>query len=400
VVLGCAGRQQGSVTLSGWTASPIEEKLLLKMVTEFEASHPGVTVVYEPIPGNYMDKIQLMLGTRTAPDVFYLESFYAPAMEAFDVLEPLDEYIKRDSVDLADFEPALSSAFQSGGKTYGLVKDYTTVGLFYNTEMFKKEGITGPPRTWEEFLVICKKLTKDADGDGNIDQWGFCINPSLEYLLPFVYQNGGSFFDDGGTRVAILDPPFMEALTFFVALYKDGYAVQPSDIGAGWPADAFGKGSIGMMCSGNFAIPFLENNYPQTKFAIAELPQKKEKATLAFTVGYVIAKHCEHKEQAWELLKYLTSVEGMTKWTALGLALPPRKSVVKINRLDNDPLRKALVEGAAYARPWQLSRSYQILDETQSSLQRIFLTAAPVQTEMADLKKRVEKVMHQDAGEK
>ena len=391
IFLSCSGREKGTVTLSGWVASPVEEKLLLKIIDEFEKKHPDIKVVYEPIPGNYMDKIQLMLATGTAPDVFYLESFYAPAMAAYDVLQPLDEYIKRDSVDLSDFEPALLSAFQFDGKTYGLVKDYTTLGLFYNTKIFNEAGIKNPPKNWEEFYDDCKKLTKDTNGDGKIDQWGFCINPSLEYLLPFVYQNGGSFFNEDGTKLAILDSSFIDALNFYVKLYKDGYAIQPSDVGSAWTGDAFGKDKIGMILSGNFAIPFLENNYSNTKYTIAELPMHKKKSTMAFIVGYVIPKHSKNKEKAWQLLNYLTGVEGMAKWTSLGMALPPRKSVVEINKLNQDTIKKALVDGAVYAKPWQLSVYYRIFDETQSSLQKIFLTNTPVKTEMNDLYNRVTK---------
>lgn len=393
VFLSCSGRERGTVTLSGWVSSPVEEKFLTMMIKEFEEKHPEIKVVYEPIPGNYMDKILLMLASQTAPDVFYLDGFYAPAMVAYDVLQPLDEYIKKDNVDIADFEPALLKAFQFDGKTYGLIKDYTSVGLFYSTEMFAKQGIQGPPKNWEEFYAICRKLTKDTNGDGKIDQWGFCINPSLEYLLPFVYQNGGSFFSDDGSTLKILDPAFIEALKFFVKLYKEGYAVQPSDVGSEWPGDAFGEGRIGMMCSGNYAIPFLESNHPKTKYAIAELPEHKEKATLAFVVGYVISKNCRNKDDAWLLLNYLTGPQGMAKWTSLGLALPPRRSVVEMNELDKDSLKEALIRGAEYARPWQLSKHYRIIDETQSALQKIFLTDTPVDTEMKELNDRLERMM-------
>jgi multiple sugar transport system substrate-binding protein len=396
--LSCSGRERGTVTLSGWVSSPVEEKLLTKIIRKFEEEHPEIKVVYEPIPGNYMDKILLMLASRTAPDVFYLDAFYAPAMVTYNVLEPLDAYIRRDSVDVADFEPALLKAFQFGGKTYGLIKDYTSVGLFYNTEMFRKEGIERPPRNWEEFYEVSRKLTKDTNGDGKPDQWGFCINPSLEYLLPFIYQNGGSFFSKDGSRLTILDSAFIEALKFFVKLYKDGYAVQPSDVGSAWPGDAFGQGRIGMMCSGNFAIPFLENNHPGTRYAIAELPRHKERATLAFIVGYVMSKDCPNKDEAWQLLNYLTGVQGMADWTSLGLALPPRRSVVKLNGLEQDSLKRALVVGSEYARPWQLSEQYRIIDEMQSALQKIFLTDVPVEKEMKSLNDSLERMLARHNG--
>ena len=75
-VYSCVKIDNEAVRLSGWVSSPIEDKMVQELVAEFEKKHPDIKVNYEPIPGNYMDKIQLMLATNTAPDVFYLDAFY------------------------------------------------------------------------------------------------------------------------------------------------------------------------------------------------------------------------------------------------------------------------------------------------------------------------------------
>jgi ABC-type glycerol-3-phosphate transport system substrate-binding protein len=45
VFLSCSGREKGTVTLSGWITSPIEEKLLTKIIKDFQEKHPDIKVV-------------------------------------------------------------------------------------------------------------------------------------------------------------------------------------------------------------------------------------------------------------------------------------------------------------------------------------------------------------------
>ena len=67
--------------------------------------------------------------------------------------------------------------------------------------------------------------------------------------------------------------------------------------------------------------------------------------TLSYTVSYSIGADSANKDQAFVLLSYLAGVEGMTKWTAGGVALPSRKDVPTPAGKD------VLTKGSAYARP-------------------------------------------------
>ena len=50
--------------------------------------------------------------------------------------------------------------------------------------------------TWEKFREYCRILTKDTDGDNNIDQWGYSgwWNPVLDKL---VYSFSTSYTSSG-----------------------------------------------------------------------------------------------------------------------------------------------------------------------------------------------------------
>jgi multiple sugar transport system substrate-binding protein len=136
--------------------------------------------------------------------------------------------------------------------------------------------------------------------------------------------------------------------------HKDQSAAQASDVGTGWGGEMFGQQKAAMVFEGNWAIPFLLQNFPDLEFGTAELPTVNgKKGTMAFTVAYVMNKDSKNKEAAWRLLSFLTGKEGMKIWTSKGFELPSRKSVAAELGYDKDELRGAIVAGGAYATPWQ-----------------------------------------------
>jgi multiple sugar transport system substrate-binding protein len=99
-------------------------------------------------------------------------------------------------------------------------------------------------------------------------------------------------------------------------------------------------------------IPFLKDKDPNLNYGIAELPGGKQKATLAFTVAYVMNKNSKNKDDAFKLLEFLTGKEGQQFVVDSGLALPSRKSMEEGFRAKY-PDRVAFIDGAAYSYPWQ-----------------------------------------------
>ena len=75
----CSSSEGDSLRLSSWVSSPSETELFKATLEDFRAQQPALDFKYEPIPGNYSEKLQLMLGTKTAPDLFFLKGMTAPS---------------------------------------------------------------------------------------------------------------------------------------------------------------------------------------------------------------------------------------------------------------------------------------------------------------------------------
>jgi multiple sugar transport system substrate-binding protein len=333
-----------TIKLGMWSSSPAEKKIVDDQIAKFKEKYPNIDVQIETIVGDYMQKLQTELASNTAPDIFYLDSMPAPQLMSSGVLEPLDDYIKKYNVDVNDFEPALLSAFQWDGKTYGLPKDFNTLALFYNKDMFKAAGINEPPKTWEELRDVAKKLTKDGVK-------GLVLSADLARFDAFINQNGGSVYQDG--KVTLNLPENAQALDFYVSLItKDKVADTPQNMGEGWNGDAFAAKKAAMAIEGGWMIPFLKEKAPDLNYGIAELPAGKQKSTMAFTVAYVMNKNSKHKDEAFKLIEFLTGKEGQQFVVDSGLALPSRKSMQEGFK-EKYPERAAFVDGASYAVPWQ-----------------------------------------------
>lgn len=343
-----------TLKLSGWGASPTEQRLLQQVLHRFEETHPSIRVRFETIADQYMDVIKTRLIGDAGPDVFYLDALEAPFLMQSGVLEPLEPYIT-ESFDLKDVDPNLLAAFQGQGHIFGLPKDYSTLALFYNRRAFAEAGLSQPPTTWEELRDSAARLTRDRNQDGRLDQYGFGIVPELARLTFMVAATGGQVVNEEGWAT-FATPEAIQGLQLTVEQYqRDRTAARPPDVGTHSTTEMLGQGKAAMVLEGNWAIPFLQETFPELDFATAEVPRiQGQPGTMVYTVAYVMNHRCRYKREAWELIAYLTGKDGMKQWTGTGFALPTRHSVAAALGYDRDTLRSPLVAGAAYATPWQI----------------------------------------------
>ncbi len=142
-----------------------------------------------------------------------------------------------DATAVDNLWPAIKSAYMydgsniGSGSLYCLPKDLSCFAFAYNKDLFDEAGLEYPdpenPYTWEEFADVCQKLTKDKDGDGEIDQWGVA-NANAFGFTPYVYGNGGQFLNDDQTKVVIDENQnFKDAFQYYTDLTLK-YKVTPT----------------------------------------------------------------------------------------------------------------------------------------------------------------------------
>lgn len=151
------------------------------------------------------------------------------------LLLPVDEYF--------DFnDPKWPQGIQNFGSHEGKMYGFKSLvhsgsGIYYNKTLFEREGLPDPHDliaednwTWDTFLDIAQRATKDTDGDGVTDQWGFTnVGGNLARIL--IHSNDGKLIDhrDGKYVFAHDDPNTVEALQFMSDLFNVHKVVAPNE---------------------------------------------------------------------------------------------------------------------------------------------------------------------------
>jgi multiple sugar transport system substrate-binding protein len=349
VVAGCSNKESssdsgGKVELTFmFSGQPQEQTAYKNVVKKFEEKHPNVKVNVVVTTGDqYATKLKAAIAGRKIPDVFYFNPGELRAYVNSNILLDITKYVESSKdVNLNDiWEKGINKYRFDGekvgqGSIYGLPKDLGPFALGYNKTMFEKTGIPLPdkdkPYTWEEFIEVCKKLTRDTNGDGKLDQWGTGLNATWT-LQAFVWSNGADWIDESKTKVTVDDPKFIEALQFFADM-QNKYKVTPS-IAEAQTLDTYQRwlrGQLGFFPVGPWDLAAFDK---QIKFEYDLIPwpagSTGKPATWVGSLGIGVSSMTKHPKEAVELALYLSAdPEGQKALVDQRVQLPNSVKVAK-----------------------------------------------------------------------
>lgn len=310
---------------------------LIKEVIGNDLKAQGIEVSYEPLEGDYNASLYNALSAGTAADLFYIPAETAPGIIATGKVLPLN-----GRVDTSPFIGSLQQAFTVDGKVYGIAKDFNTLALFYNKDLFDEAGVPYPTasETWDSLAQKLKKIA--ALGS---DVYGACLPADFARFGPFAFSAGWKpFAADGSSN--LLDPAFVKAVDYYTGLVKDGVAVQPSDVGQSWGGGCFATDNFGVAFEGAWILGFLRNQAPNLKYGTTYMPigPSGQRGNFTYTVAYGVNKDSPHLQAALTVLKALTSAKAQQWVLEQGLAIPSRKALA-----DNPYFQKTSAEAQANA---------------------------------------------------
>ncbi len=354
------------LVLMGWSSSPAENERLQQMVDAYNAANPGTKWILSQVP-DYDTKLQVSIAGGSPPDAFYVDAFKFFDLQGANALDNGNDKIENSD----GFVPNLRNAFVADGQFYCPPKDFSTLALEYNTAMFDAAGLEYPTAdwTWQDMEDAAAKLTNKDAG-----VYGMVITPDMARWLAFLYQAGGSVYNEDATQMTINSPEALEAMNFYAGF-----------VSTGWPGEAFGQGKAAMVIEGNWIMSYLKDQFPDLKFGVSELPAgPAQKATMSFTVCYAAPAAGKNLTESWKMINYLTGNEGMAAWTGLGLAMPTRTDL-QAPWLEKFPEQTAFMNGAGYSYPWQFVSGFQaVLDTMNSGLQQVFAGMATSEQVLAE----------------
>lgn len=322
-LMGSAALAQTTVRIMGYGGQdPAVVQRLLSEVIGDDLKAEDITVQYEPLEGDYNAALTNALSAGTAADLFYLPDSTAPGLIATGKVLPLG-----DLVDSSAYLDNLNQTFTQDGKLYGIAKDFNTLAVFYNKDLFDEAGVEYPNAD-DDWNTFADKLRQVSDALGP-DVYGACLPADFARMGAFAYANGWEPFGADG-KANLQDPAFVEAFNWYTGLVKDGVAVQPSDVGAGWPGDCLAKEQAAVAIEGAWMLGFLRDNAPNLQYGTTLLPKSPttgERGNFIYTVGWAVNADSPNQEAAIKVLEALTSEKAQQFILEQGLAIPSRSSL-------------------------------------------------------------------------
>ncbi len=300
----------------------------------------------------------------------------------------LDDLIAADpGYEFDDFLQGPVNICQFDGKQVGVPYRMTQLLLYYRTDLFNEANLTVPEK-WDQVYETAKALTKDQDGDGKVDVYGFAHAGKGEELahawLSAFYGMGGKFIEDGN-RAGFNSESGIKCAQLFADMYQDG--ILPEDIFA-WGRDDF----IAAMAQGRIAFaPFIGAYYGRffddvitpEQVGFAPLPDGGANRSNGWFLS--INKFSKNPDLAWELLKALTNKENGLR-AALEWA--------------NGPTRTSIYESEEYKALWPQAAELKVAannivrDPSTSNSTLMFMTIAEELTYVMQGQKTAEQGMN------
>lgn len=287
------------ITYANFNASGGNEETLQKMYEAFHEEYPNITVNIETIGfDDYFTQMQTRVAGGTAPDCYELniENFAAYANKG--VLAELA------GIDVSGYNETALSAFQVGGKQYGVPGNFSNVVLIYNKDLFDQAGVDYPNNawTWDDAMDACERIS--ALGD---DIYGIYQPITFNEFFKVAEQYGGSILNEDKTEFTINSAENMQAAQMMIQKIVDTN-VQPTDsqMGGMGDWDLFESGRLGMIPTGIWAFGTFTDacNF---NWDICVEPGGTKKATHFFSNALVVNGNSDKKEAAAIWINWLAS---------------------------------------------------------------------------------------------
>jgi len=292
-----------------WVAQDSKAATVAALVDQFNADNAGkIKVVIEPSPDydGYRQKINTMMAAGQVPDLFV----FNPDPTSFTYYE--GDLLMDFNNDLKgawgkDFAEGTIAASTRGGRIKSVPYELAITPIWYNTELFKKAGISGFPKTFDEFWVACDKLkaagiTPASQMTGGTNAW-----TSMLWYSHIMASIGGA---DIWSK-PLSDPAFVQGAEILLRLYSDGNTTKDA-IGAG-PGDSSGHylaQDTAIFINGPWYIGAARDNAPEVHAATAVAPAPAvaggtRGAQIGFLLSNLAAANTDDPARRAAVIKFL-----------------------------------------------------------------------------------------------
>jgi multiple sugar transport system substrate-binding protein len=331
-----------------------EGEVVTALLPEFERAHPTIRVRVQQLPWTAAhEKLLTAFAGDVTPDICQLGNTWVSELVALGALEPLDRYAAASpTVEATDYFPGIWDTNRVGDRLYGVPWYVDTRLLFYRQDLLRDAGFSAPPRSWPEWTQMLAGIARQAPADRHA-----ILLPLNEFepLLALALQQDEPLLRDDGRWGNFRSAGFRRALSFYLDMFRHGWAPVTASIAISNVWNEFGRGRFVFYVSGPGNIGELKRRLPadqQPTWATAPLPGPDGPgASIAGGSSLVVFRASRHRAEAWRLIEFLSQPAVQRRFHALTGDLPPRRATWQDPELMADVHARAFREQLERVKP-------------------------------------------------
>ena len=273
-----------------------------RVIDDFKASNPGVTVNMEAVPwGTCQDKSMTLAAAGDPVSLSYMGSRTLKQLGENNLIVPVTIPEK----DQANYQPGILNTVSHLGKFWGFPHAFSTKALFINCGLIEKAGMQCVgPHTWEGMYQMAKTV-KDKLGIAGVGLVAKDFDNTMHQFLNYLYSNGGSVIDPDTNKITLNSPQTIEALDFYGKL---GSVAQegPTAFERSQVKDLFNDEKVAMYIDGPWGGGQHKKTLKTINVPIPAGPSGNN-GTLLITDSIAVFKGTGHENVAMELARALSS---------------------------------------------------------------------------------------------
>lgn len=335
----CGGPAYGDMVVLELWAVGREGEVVVELIRDFEASHPGIRVEVQKLPwrGAHEKLLTSVVGDAM-PDLAQMGNTWIPEFAAIGALARLDDEVSGSPVvDRTDYFTGVWDTNVVGGHVYGVPWYVDTRLLFYRRDLLKEAGFSRPPRTWSEWLEMMTAIRKQSGGT----RYGALLPLNeFEQLLALGLQQEEPLLRDGDRWGNFRSAGFRRALGFYVDIFQRDLAPRITNMQVSNVWHEFARGWFSFYMTGPWQIGEFKRRLPpglRESWTTAPMPGPDGPgASIAGGASLVVFADSPRKQAAWQLIEYLSRPDVQRRFYGITGNLPPRRTTWEGPPLEGD----------------------------------------------------------------
>ncbi|TCS75035.1 ABC transporter substrate-binding protein [Muricomes intestini] len=336
-----------------WQATePGFQEFWEEAVAEFEKRNENVKINLYQVPfDSYVDTLTTLYAADTPPQITHIPSRYFAQFSDMGWFEPLNDRLKQ--TDIIENWSNLQDGLQVDGKYYGVLLLGNGYSMYYNKAMFDEAGIDVPTDV-NSFMEAAKTLTKDENGDGDPEIYGFgaCQVTDTNFYneaTSFVVGLGGKWSENGNLTPMTSDTT-KEALKLYQSLFVNNYT--PTGLSVEQKRQYFVEGKMAMIFDGPWVASLINDAAEEVKenLLVTTIPFESVPGSMSNSLHIPATISDKEKELVWEFIQMVTENDFQKLYMEKVGSPSPSKTAIDDEVLEENPFLGQFVKDAEKAQ--------------------------------------------------